>query len=126
MSYTTDEKNLAATLLCRQLVGLHFAVARAWVTCEQGLNGNVFGITDDHGRLLTFNTMAAGVKAAADLLKSNPIYKPIIDVLHQPATVQARAFVRCPWHLGPAGLAKAGGRDPYYARIFASNGFPGL
>ena len=126
MSYTTDEKNLAATLLCKQLVGMHFAVARAWVTCEQGLNGNVFGITDGKGKLLVFNTMSAGVTATATIVKTSPLYAGIIASLKLPALEQARAIVRWPWHLGPTGLKNAGGRDPYYARVFATQGFPGL
>ena len=126
MTYTTEQKNLAATLLCKQLVGLHFAVARAWVTCEQGLNGNVFGITDGSGKLLVFNTMSGGVTAAAALLRNSPLYAGVIASLKLPAIEQARAFVHCPWHLGARGLANAGGRDPYYARVFAGQGFPGL
>jgi hypothetical protein len=124
MSYSTAQKNVAAAALCHELPGMHSDVARAWVTCEQGANNNVFGLTHADGTLMVFPSITAGVKAAAAHLKADPLYAPIIASLKGSAQQQAHAIVHSPWHLGPDGLAKTGGIDPYYARIFRDCGVP--
>lgn len=126
MTYSTDEKNEAAQWLCHYLPGLRFRVARAWVTAEQGLNCNTFGVTVG-GVLKRYPTLRVGARAAATRVMTSKMYAGIVASLAgADADVQARAVVSSPWRLGPSGLKAAGGVDPYYRRIFRLNGFRAL
>jgi hypothetical protein len=125
MTYNTLQKTVAAGWVIFYLPRMRFGVARTWVIAEQGLNNNVFGITNSNGSLKTYPTVRQGVKAMADLIKTSPLYAGIRATLYKGATgnIQATSICRSPWHLGVAGLKKAGGLDPYYARIFRGRGY---
>ena len=100
-----------------ELPGLHYRMARAMVTAEQGANNNVFGVTVG-GVLQSYPNMAAGVKAAARIMRKSILYAKFRDTLSGGThRQQATAWVRSPWRLGVWGLAKVGGQDPYYTRI---------
>ena len=97
--------------------GLTVAASRKWAQAEVGPLNNL-GIMAGPGKPAGFATPEAGASAAADLIKSSSYYSGIMKTVGQSANTQLNAIARSPWHLGPAGLAKAGGVDPYYARIF--------
>lgn len=135
MPYTTAQKTYAARLLCAQFPRLHFGVARTWVTAEAGADNNVFGVTVG-GVLQKYPSVAAGVRAAADRLRSLDIYRGVIEAFNAPhtqssgcppygshASRQATAICRSPWNTGVAGLKAQGGISRYYARIFRDAGF---
>lgn len=117
MTYSTAQKNAAANLLIEYLPGMHYRVARAWVTAEQGGNNNVFGVTIG-GVLQKYVSLRVGVRAAADRIKTLTMYRPIRDSLKGGThRQQATAICRSPWRLGPGGLKRVCGQDPYYTRI---------
>lgn len=125
MPYTTLQKTTAAIWVTFYLPKMRFGVARTWVIAEQGLNNNVFGITNPDGSLKKYPTVRQGVKAMADLIKTSPLYAGIRATLYVGASgnKQATAICRSPWRLGVAGLKRVGGLDPYYARIFRGRGY---
>lgn len=117
MTYSTAQKNAAANLLIEYLPGMHYRVARAWVTAEQGGNNNVFGVTVG-GILQKYPSMRVGVRAAATRIKTLSYYSGIIASLKGGThRQQATAICRSPWRLGPWGLRRLCGQDPYYVRI---------
>lgn len=117
MTYSTAQKNEAARALVRYLPGMHYRVARAWVTAEQGGNNNIFGVTVG-GVLQRYSSLDRGARAAATRIKTLAMYRPIlVSTRGGTHRQQATAICRSPWRLGPAGLKRVGGQDPYYTRI---------
>lgn len=117
MTYSTAQKNEAARLLAGELAGLHYRMARAMVTAEQGGNNNTLGVTVG-GVLQKYPSMRAGIKAAANIIRTSPLYADFRASLNGGThREQATAWVRSPWRLGAGGLKKAGGQDAYYTRI---------
>jgi hypothetical protein len=103
--------------------GLNVDVIRAWVGMEQGVNNNVLGLTSGSpSKLMTFSSQTAAATATANALKSSNYYTGIINSVGKNSAVQALAIAQSPWHLGPGGLAKAGGTDPYYFKGFVRTG----
>ena len=125
MPYTTLQKTVAATWVVFYLPRMRFGVARTWVIAEQGLNNNVFGVTNSDGSLKKYPTVRQGVKAMADIIKTSPLYAGIRATLYKGATgdKQATAICHSPWRLGAAGLKQVGGRDPYYTKIIRGRGY---
>jgi hypothetical protein len=97
--------------------GLTVEASRKWAQAEVGPLNNL-GIMKGPGQPAGFATPEAGAAAAANLIKSSSYYSGIMGTVGQSANAQLNAIARSPWHLGPGGLAKAGGVDPYYKRIF--------
>ncbi len=134
MNYTQSAIDSLAQLWSK-LSGLDLSVARAQVTAEQGVNGNVLGLTVKNGAatgvypgqtgvaqasdgqwLATFATPQAGIEAAAWNLKNNPAYVALRSAIAtgNPA-IQAHALVTSQW--GPTG---------YYAGSSAFRGLSGV
>ena len=123
MSYTLPQKQAAARALVAQVPGIRYTTALCWVTCEQGDNFNFLGLTGPSG-LLKFADFTSAAKAYAIVIAKSPLYAGLREAFKvNISLVQLRAVARCPWHLGEAGLARAGGVDPYYRRIFADMGY---
>ena len=101
--------------------GLDVSVIDAWARAENGVNNNILGITNN-GVLASYPNQTVAADATAARLKSLPMYSGILASTGGSASQQALAIARSPWHLGPSGLAKAGGQDPYYTRIFTAAG----
>lgn len=98
--------------------GLTYDASRKWASAEVGVNNNL-GIMDGPGKPHAYATPEEGAAGAAKLINSSPLYSGIrASVSSHDTHTQLVAIAQSPWHLGPAGLAKAGGTDPYYARIF--------
>jgi len=98
--------------------GLTYDAARTWATAEVGINNNL-GIMDSPSQPHAFSTPEEGAAAAAKLINTSPLYAGIrSSVSSRDTHTELLAIAQSPWHLGPSGLAKAGGTDPYYAGIF--------
>lgn len=118
MTYSTAQKNEAATLLIQALPGMHYRVARAWVTAEQGGNNNPLGLSDSNGVLYRYPSLRLGIAATARHIKTSPLYRAIyLSTKGGTHRIQATAICRSPWRLGQAGLKLVCGQDPYYTRI---------
>ena len=96
--------------------GLSYDAAHAWAQAEVGPLNNL-GIMNG-SQPASYATPQQGAAAAADLINSSPYYAGIRASTKGTTDQQLVAIAQSPWHLGPTGLAKAGGTDPYYARIF--------
>lgn len=102
--------------------GLTYAASRKWASAEVGAYNNL-GIMDGPGKPHQYATPEEGAAGAAKLINSSPLYAGIrASVASKDTTTELWAIAKSPWHLGPSGLAKAGGVDPYYARIFGLKG----
>lgn len=122
MPYSTDQKNQAARAIMKHLPGLNFRVARAWVVAEQGHNYNIFGVRVN-GVLQKYSSFDEGAKAAANRIKYSSYYKKVREAIaNGTPEEQAWAIVTSPWRLGPVGLVKVGGVDPWYLKIFRQQG----
>ena len=104
--------------------GLHVDVITAWVNLEKGVNNNILGIRSSAGPLMTFPSQKAAADATAAILqnKSSSLYAGIRASESGTSAQQALAIAKSPWHLGPGGLAQAGGVDPYYLSGFIRAG----
>jgi hypothetical protein len=122
MRYTTEQKNQAARALVSHLPGLDLKVARAWVTAEQGENYNILGLRRNK-KLMTFDSFDEAAAEIAAVISTSRYYRELYRAIVMGSPLeQAWAIVRSPWHLGPTGVKKAGGYDPYYLRVFVSQG----
>lgn len=98
--------------------GLNYDAARLWASAEVGAYNNL-GIMDAPGVPHQYATPEEGARGAAQLINSSSLYAGIrASVASHDTHTQLLAIAQSPWHLGQDGLAKAGGTDPYYARIF--------
>jgi hypothetical protein len=103
------------------LTGLNPTVVKAWISMEQGVNNNVLGVTSN-GHLLTYPDQNTAAIATARLINTSSLYSGIRASTSGSLAQQAMAIAQSPWHLGSAGLAKAGGTDPYYLGGFIRAG----
>lgn len=113
-------QTLFAQALARE-TGLSYTASLAWSTAEVGSLNNL-GIMSG-GHPVSYPTPSAGAKAAAALIASSSYYAGIRASVGRSAQAQMDAIARSPWHLGPSGLAAAGGIDPYYVRVFKGFGY---
>jgi hypothetical protein len=115
-AYTSERIDYLARYMQTQLPGLDYNIAVRWIRAEQGVNGNVLGVTyvDAQGarRLRTYGSQEAGIRAAVSLLRSSSNYAGIRAALGQSYAIQARAITASPWNKP---------NSPYYARIFGIN-----
>lgn len=119
---SNERKDKFADELAKR-TGLSWNAARAWTQAEVGDSNNLGIMTNVMGQRVPkrFATPEEGAKAAADLINSSPLYAGIRASVGKSDENQLRAIASSPWHLGPTGLAKAGGVDSYYSRIFGLN-----
>jgi hypothetical protein len=117
----------AAKALVKALPGMNIHAAVCWITAEQGDYHNMLGVTvyvNGRQTLVHYANFDESAQAVAKRLKSDTQYAGIIKSLERnDIHDQLSAIARSPWHLGAGGLAKAGGLDPYYARVFKSLGY---
>jgi hypothetical protein len=100
--------------------GLSYQAALAWSTAEVGPLNNL-GIMNG-SQPASFATPQQGAAAAAQLINTSPYYAGIRASTKGTVQDQLLAIAQSPWHLGPSGLAAAGGIDPYYVKVFSSFG----
>ena len=96
--------------------GLSYDAAHAWAQAEVGPLNNL-GIMQG-STPASYATPAQGAAAAAQLINSSPYYAGIRASTKGTTAQQLVAIAQSPWRLGPTGLKRAGGTDPYYARVF--------
>ncbi len=96
--------------------GLSYDASYLWAKAEVGANNNL-GIMVG-ARPAAYPTPAAGAAAAAALIDSSPLYAGIRASTSGSTHAQLTAIAQSPWHLGPTGLSRVGGTDPYYAKVF--------
>lgn len=121
MSYTAAHIAEVAARLVHDLPGLHYAVARAWVSAEQGANDNPLGTThtgpNGQAVLDTFSSWQAGIDYAADSIKTSHHYGGIRATLKGGSVRdQALAIIASPWNTPGS---------PYYTRVFTKAGLLG-
>ena len=139
MSYTQSAIDSLAQLWSG-LSGLDLSVAKAQVTAEQGVNGNVLGLTVKNGAatdvypgqtgaaqapngqwLATFATPQQGIIAAAYNLKVNSAYTGLRQAIATGnAAIQANALANSPW--GPPGYYR--GSSAFSSLLSATPGPP--
>ncbi len=108
-----------ATALAKD-TGLSYQASLAWASAEVGPLNNL-GIMNG-SQPASFATPEAGAAAAAQLINSSPYYAGIRASTSGTVQQQLLAIAQSPWRLGPTGLAKAGGTDSYYVKVFSSFG----
>lgn len=112
--YTPARIDYLASYLQQLLPGLNHDVAVKWIRAEQGVNGNVLGVTysDASGQhLYRYSSQEAGLRAAVALLHANPAYHSILASLGRSSVAQLTAIAASPWaHKG------------YYAKAFGLGG----
>jgi hypothetical protein len=72
-----------------------------WINAEQGVNGNVLGVTyrDASGQhLYQYPSQEAGIRAAVSLIKTSGNYTGIRASLGQSVTTQLQAIAASPWN----------------------------
>lgn len=137
-AYTSSRISQLAQLWS-SLTGLDYSVAQAQITAEQGVNGNVVGLTVDNGSatkvypgqtgvvqasngqwLATFGTQEAGLQAAAWWLKSpSSPYATVRNAISTGnAAIQAHALANSGW----AGAGGYRSSDAFSSLLSASPG----
>jgi len=101
--YTPARVDYLASYLQGLLPGLSHDAAVRWIRAEQGVNGNVLGVTyhDATGtqRLRTYSSQEAGLSAAAGLVRSSSNYAGIRAVLAGgDVTTQLKAIATSAWN----------------------------
>ncbi len=120
MALTQDQRlQQFATALSKD-TGLTYDASYKWASAEVGPLNNL-GIQSNGGPA-SYATPQEGAAAAASLINSSPLYAGISATIPSNNTMlQLGAIAQSPWRLGSSGLAKAGGYDPWYAKLFGLN-----
>lgn len=101
--YTQARIDYLASYLQTLLPGMTHDAAVKWIRAEQGVNGNVLGVTytgsDGKQRLYTYSSQEAGLRAAASLVKGSSNYTGIVGSLASGNTTsQLMAIAASPWN----------------------------
>lgn len=117
---TTGPTQVAFAKALAADTGLSYQASLAWASAEVGPLNNL-GIMNG-SQPASFATPEAGAAAAAQLINSSSYYAGIRASTKGTVQDQLLAIAQSPWHLGPSGLAAAGGTDPYYVKVFQNFG----
>lgn len=102
--YTAARVDYLASYLQQLMPGMTHDAAVKWIKAEQGVNGNVLGVTynDSTGQhLYQYQSQEAGLRAAVSLINRSSNYSGIRTSLSTGSTVQQLiAIASSPWNGG--------------------------